>query len=86
MLGVAGCNPPQPMGKASPIFVRGWFPDSWSLGLSMESLCEGFAWYPNASGMYLQRARRALRQMRKRDALCSSCFGESRHHLRKKAV
>lgn len=78
MLGVADCYPPQPMGKASPISARDCCSDSQFLGLSVESLREGFAWYLNASGMYLQRAPQDLRQMRERDVLSSSCFGEGR--------
>lgn len=69
---------PQPMGKASPISARDCCPDSQFLGLSVESLHEGFAWYLNTSGMYLQQAPQDLRQMRERDVLSSSCFGESR--------
>lgn len=66
MLGVVGCYPPQPIEKASPISVRVCCPDSQSLSLSVESLREGFAWYLNTSGMYLQRAPQDLRRMRER--------------------
>lgn len=37
-----------------------------SLGLSVESLREGFAWYLNTSGMYLQWAPQDLRRVRER--------------------
>lgn len=67
------------MGQASPISIRGWCPDSSALGLSLKSLWEGFAWYPNASGMHSQRTCQDLRQMR--DGLNSFCVDKSRHCL-----